>query len=51
MWYYDVAMAAEGELTEDELDLARKEGFDLGPFECPSVKEVKSWIKAARSGR
>ena len=45
VWYYDVAMATEGELTENELDLSRKEGP-----ECSSVKEVKSWIKASRSG-
>ena len=53
VWYYDVGlgMAAEGELTEDDLDFARTEGFDLGPLECSSVKEVKSWINAARSSR
>ena len=51
VWYYDVGMAAEGELTEDDLDLARTEGFDLGPLECSSVKEVKFWINAARSSR
>ena len=51
VWYYDVGMAAEGELTEDDLDLARTEGFDLGSLECSSVREVKSWINAARSSR
>ena len=51
VWYYDVGMAAEGDLTEDDLDLARTEGFDLGPLECSSVKEVKFWINAARSSR
>ena len=44
VWYYDVGMAAEG-----DLDLARTEGFDLGSLECSSVREVKSWISAARS--
>ena len=45
-WYYGVAMAAEGELTEGELSLSRKESFDIGLLGCPSVREVVSWIKA-----
>ena len=51
VWYYDVEMAADGDLSEDEMDLARTEGLDLGPLECSSVTEVKGWIRAARSGR
>ena len=34
VWYYDVEMAADGDLSEDEMDLARTEGLDLGPLEC-----------------
>ena len=51
VWYYDVEMAADGDLSEDEMDLARTEGLDLGPLECSSVTDVKGWIRAARSGR
>ena len=50
VWYYDVEMAADGDLSEDEMDLARTEGLDLGPLECSSVTEVKGWIRPARSG-
>ena len=35
VWYYDVAMAAEVELTEVELGPACKEGFDLVPPRVP----------------
>ena len=51
VWYYDVEMAADGDLSEDEMDLARTEGLDLRPLECSSATEVKGWIRAARSGR
>jgi len=51
VWYYDVEMAADGDLSEDEMDLARTEGLNLGPLECSSLTEVKGWIRAARSGR
>ena len=51
VWYYDVEMAADGDLSEGEMDLARTEGLDLGPLECSGVTEVKGWIWAARSGR
>ena len=50
MWYYDVDMAEEGQFGEGDLDLARTEGPDLASLECPSVTEVRAWIKAARSG-
>ena len=51
VWYYDVAMAADGELTEEEMNLARTGGLDLAPLECSSLKEVKGWIKATRRRR
>jgi len=50
VWYYDAEMAADGDLSEDEMDLSRTEGLDLGPLECSSVTEVKGWIRPARSG-
>jgi hypothetical protein len=31
-WYYDVAMAADLELDEGEMNLARKTGVDLAPL-------------------
>ena len=44
-------MAEEGQLSEDDMDLARTQGLDLGPLECSGISEVKAWIKAARSDR
>ena len=51
VWYYDVAMAADLELDEDEMNLARKTGVDLAPLECSSTCEVRRWIKASKSAR
>jgi hypothetical protein len=49
VWYYDADMAADENLTEEEMDLGRTEGLDLAPLECPSAAEVQRWIKEARS--
>ena len=49
MWYYDVEMAEEGQLSGDDMHPARTQGLDLGPLECSSISEVKARIKAARS--
>ena len=48
VWYYDVDMAADGDLDEEEMNLARTEGLDLAPLECSSAAEVQSWIKESR---
>ena len=48
MWYYDVDMAADEDLDEEEMNLARTEGLDLSPLECSSAAEVQSWIKESR---
>ena len=48
VWYYDVDMAADEDLDEEEMDLARTEGPDLPPLECPSAAEVQSSIKESR---
>jgi hypothetical protein len=48
-WYYDVAMAADLELDEDEVDLTRKTGVDLAPLEFSSTCEVRRWIEASTS--
>jgi hypothetical protein len=51
VWYYDVAMAADLELDEGEMNLARKTGVDLAPLECPNTCEVRRWITASTSAR
>ena len=51
VWYYDVEMAEEGQLSEDDMHLARTQGLDLAPLEFSGISEVKAWIKAARSDR
>jgi hypothetical protein len=51
VWYYDVAMAADLELDEDEMNLARKTRIDLVTLECSSTCEVRRWIKASKSAR
>jgi hypothetical protein len=50
-WYYDVAMAADLELDEGEMNLARKTGVDLAPLERPRTCEVRRSIKAFTSAR
>ena len=49
MWYYDVDMAADEDLDEEEMNLARTEGLGLAPLECSKATEVQSWIKESRS--
>jgi hypothetical protein len=51
VWYYDVAMAADLELDEGEVNLARKTGVDLAPLEFSSTCEVRRWMKASTSAR
>jgi hypothetical protein len=48
VWYYDVDMAADGDLDEEEMNLSRTEGLDLAPLECSSAAEVQRWIKESR---
>ena len=48
VWYYDVDMAADANLTEDDMHLARTEGVDLDPLECSGIAEVKKWIWDSR---
>jgi len=47
-WYYDADMAADANLTEDDMHLARTEGVDLDPLECSGIAEVKKWIWDSR---
>ena len=44
-------MAEDANLTEGDMHLARTQGLDLGPLECPSISELKARIKAARLDR
>ena len=48
VWYYDVDMAADEDLDEEEMGLARTEGPDLAPLECSSAAEVQNFIKDSR---
>ena len=48
VWYCDVDMAADGDLDEEEMDLARTEGPDLPPLGCSSAAKVQSSIKESR---
>jgi hypothetical protein len=45
VWYYDVEMAADAGLTDDDLDELRKGGEAIGPPELSSVSEVRDWIR------
>ena len=47
-WYYDVDMAADEDLDEEEMDLVRTEGPDSPPLGCSSAAEVRSSIKESR---
>jgi hypothetical protein len=49
VWYCDAAMAADLEIDEGEMKLARKAGIDLEPLECPSTCEVRRRITASKS--
>jgi len=41
VWYCDVEMAEEGQLSEDDMHLALAQGLDLGSRKCSSINEVK----------
>ena len=49
VWYYDVAMAKDADMEEEEMREGRKAGPIAGPVEMSSVAEVRGWILA--SGR
>jgi len=51
VWYCDVEMAEEGQLSEDDIHLTRTQGLDLGPLGCSGISEVNARIKATRSDR
>ena len=46
--YYDVGMAADGDLDGEEMNLARTEGPVSPPLECSSAADVLSFIKESR---
>ena len=41
VWYYDVEMAAELDITEEDCELACKNGIGLAPLEYSSIKEMR----------
>ena len=47
LWYCDIDMAADGTWAS-RMNLARTEGLDLAPLECPGAAEVQGWIKEPR---
>jgi hypothetical protein len=49
VWYYDVEMAADAGLTDDDLDVLRKCGEAIRPPELSSVSEVRDWIRDRRT--
>ena len=48
VWYYDADMAADANLTEDDMNLARTEELDFGPLGCSGIADVKKWIRDSR---
>ena len=47
VWYYDVEMAAELDITEEDCELARENGIDFVPLEYSSIAEMREWIRAS----
>ena len=50
VWYYDVEMAIDAELSEEEMEEARKAGELLAPVEVSCIKEVINWIAEHNRG-
>ena len=50
VWYYDVEMANDAELSEEEIEEARKAGELLAPVEVPGINEAKKWIREHNRG-
>ena len=48
VWYYDVDMAADEDLEEEEMDLARTEVPDLSHLGYPSAAEGQGLFKESR---
>ena len=50
VWYYDVEMAKDAELSDDDMEEARKAGELLAPVEVSRLSEVKRWISDSKRG-
>ena len=50
VWYYDVDMAAEADLTDDYLDQFRKNREVVGPLEISTIADVRRWIAESKHG-
>jgi hypothetical protein len=48
VWYYDVDMAEDDEITEEEMREGRKVGLIVGPVGVTSIAEVQAWIRASK---
>ena len=47
VWYYDVEMAAELDITEEDCELARETGIDFALLEYSSIAEMREWLQAS----
>ena len=47
VWYYDVEMAAELDITEEDCELARETCIDLALLEHSSIAKMREWIRAS----
>ena len=50
VWYYDVEMAIDAELSEEEIEEARKAGELLAPIEVSGINMVRKWIREHNRG-
>ena len=50
VWYYDVAMAEDADLSEVEMEEARAAGELLSPVEVSSLSDIRRWIKVHKKG-
>jgi hypothetical protein len=48
VWYYDVAMAKNADLAEEEMRERRKGGLIEGPVEMSSIAEARKWVRESR---
>ena len=50
VWYYDVEMAKDAELSDGEMEEALKAGELLAPVEVFRLSEVRRWISDSKRG-
>ena len=50
VWYYDAEMAKGAELSDDEMEVARKAGELLAPVGVSRLSEIRRWISDSKRG-